>query len=106
LAEEEGGGADGADPDATAFVGDLRGEGGAFVAFGGDEAELDELAGVQVFVELFEELGGEAVFADFDGGFEGLADAAEKGFLRAGEREFIHGRGTKQGGGRVARVAV
>jgi len=90
LAEEEGGGADGADPDATAFVGDLRGEDGAFVAVGGDEAELDELAGVQVFVELFEELGGESAFADFDGGFEGLADAAEKGFLRAGEWEFIH----------------
>ena len=90
MAVEERGGADRAHEHATTFIGDLSGEGGAFIALGGDEANLDEFAGVQVLLKLDEKLGREAAFADFDGRFEGLADPAEKSFLRAGEREVIH----------------
>lgn len=90
-AVEESGVADGADGEAAAFVGDLVDQGGALIALDADEAEFDELVVVELFLEFFEELGGETGFADFDDGIERLAASAEEGFLRAGEWEVVHG---------------
>jgi len=45
-------------------------------------------------LEFGEEGGSEAAFAELEGGFEVLAEAAEAGFLGAGQRELIHGWGT------------
>ncbi len=83
--------ADGAEAEATAFVGDLFAKGCAFVSVEAEEAEFHELAGAEKVLEFGEESGREAGLAEFQGGLEGLAEAAQAGFLRAGERQVIHG---------------
>lgn len=92
LTVEERGVADGTDAYATTFVGDLVAEGGAFVAIESEEAEFDQLVGAEEFLKFVEKGGCEAAFAEFQRGLEGLADAAEMGFLRAGERKVVHGK--------------
>ena len=87
---EEGGVADGADADAATFVGDFFDQGGAGVALDADEAEFDEFVVVELLQEFGEEMGRETGFADFDDGFEGLAESAEEGLLRAGENKVVH----------------
>ena len=102
MAEEEGGVADGADAGHAGLGLDAGDEGGAFVAVCAFKAEFDEFACVDELREETKEGGGEAAFADFDGGFEGLAEATEAGFLRAGERRVFHVIGD-EGGKRRAR---
>ncbi len=97
LAVEEGGVADAADAEAAAFVGDLGAEGGAFVAVETEEAKFDELVGAELFLQFGEEGGGEAALAEFEGGLEGLAAAAEQGALGAGQRKVIHGKKRDEG---------
>jgi hypothetical protein len=90
LAEEEGGVADGSDAGGGGVGLDLSDEGGAFVAVGTFEADFHEFAGFEEAGELALEGGGEAGFADLEGGVEGLAEAAEVGLLRAGEGDSFH----------------
>lgn len=90
LAVEERGGADRAHTDAATFVGDAGAECGAFVAVGGEEAELHQFVRLEVPLEFGEEFGREAAFAELERGREVLAEAAQVGLLRAGERKIIH----------------
>jgi hypothetical protein len=91
LPVEQRGVADGADAHAAAFVGDLRTEDFAFVAFGAEETELHQLVRAEEFVEFDKESRREAAFAELQRRVELLALAAEIRFLRAGERKVIHG---------------
>ena len=88
---EEGGVADGADADGAGGGLDLGDERCALVAVGAIEAEFDEFAGGEEAGEFAGEGGREAGLAEFDGGFESLAEAAQAGFLCAGERDVFHG---------------
>ena len=63
----------------------------AFVALGAEETQLHELVGPQDFVQLDKEGRREPALADLQRGIEFLAQAAEMGFLRAGEGQVIHG---------------
>lgn len=90
LAVKKRGVADGADEHAAAFVGEAGAEGGAFGALGGEEAEFHQFSSIQTALKLGKKLGGEAAFAEVQRRREILAEAAKKGFLRAGEREVIH----------------
>lgn len=83
---------DRADAHATAFVGDAIAEFGAFIAFGTEETNFHELVGVEAALEFFEELFAQTGFADLQRRIETLAEAAQVGFLRAGERKFVHGK--------------
>lgn len=102
LAEEERGVADGADAGDASFGLNTGNEGGALVTVRTFKAKFYELTSVDELGEQAEEGGREAGFADFDGGFEGLAETAEAGFLRAGERWVFHVSGD-EGGKRRAR---
>ena len=93
LAEEEGGVADGADAGDAEGGFDLGNEVGALVAVGALEADFHEFAGVEQAGEFALGGGREAGFADLERGFEGLAEAAQPGLLRAGEREVFHESG-------------
>lgn len=90
LAVEEGGLADGAGDGAAAGGGDLIEEGGAGGAVGTVEAQFDELEGVELALKLGAKLGCEAGFAEVEGGFEGLAVAAQGGALGTGESGSFH----------------
>jgi len=91
LAVKQRGHADGAGEDAATLVGYVLDEFGAGRPVGGKEAEFDQLAGVEVVLQLLEKFVGEAAFADLQRGLHRLAEAAKEGFLRAGEGEVIHG---------------
>ena len=85
--------ADGADAGAVTLGFNLRGERGASGAVRvADEAQFNKIVGAQGAAELGEKSGREALFADFNGRFEFLAEAAELGFLRAGEGKVFHVR--------------
>ncbi len=90
LAEEEGGVAHGADAGDAEGGLDLGDEIGALVAVGALEADFHELAGLEEAGEFALRRGREAGFADLEGGFEGLSEAAQLGLLRAGERDVFH----------------
>ena len=87
--------ADGADAGAVTLGLNLRGECGTSSAVRvANKAQFNEIVGPEGATELGEKSGREALFADFNGRFEFLAEAAELGFLRAGEGKVFHVRKT------------
>ena len=65
LSKEQRGVADGADAEATSLVRDLAAEGWSLVALRSEEADFHEFMRSQLLLELSEESGREASFAEF-----------------------------------------
>ena len=63
---KEGGVADRSDAHATAFVGDLGAESGAFIAISAEEAEFHQLVGVQDALYFLEKGRREAGFSNLE----------------------------------------